>query len=115
MMFCDKPRNASLSEAIVVILELAQLQIKVSSIDHFEQDFPRIAELISEAEGCLSVDLHRSIEREAGYVLMICWRRVEDHTVTFRQSPAFAEMTQLLRPHLSHPPQMEHLSRVVGR
>jgi len=98
-----------------MILEMARLEIKEGSLEHFEQDFPRIAHRIREAAGCLSVDLYKSIEREAGYVLMVRWRRLEDHTVAFRQSPAFVEMVGILRPHLSGPPDMEHVSSVVVR
>jgi hypothetical protein len=42
--------------------------------------------------------------------LMIFWDTLEDHTVHFRQSPAFAEWRAIVGPFFASPPVVEHFN-----
>lgn len=65
------------------------------------------------AEGCMGLVLHRVIEAPQHYRLIVTWRRIEDHTVTFRQSPGFAEWRRLAAPFFAAPPVVTHSAAVA--
>src|SRR5204863_322875 len=44
------------------------------------------------------------------YLLMIHWDTVENHTVDFRQSPAFQEWRAFVSPYFAAPPVTEHFT-----
>jgi heme-degrading monooxygenase HmoA len=91
-----------------VILEVAQLSIRPATEAAFESIFPQAIRLLAASAGYLSHELHRSIESPNRYALMVRWRTLEDHTVGFRGSPAFAEWRAQLAPFLAAPPVVEH-------
>lgn len=64
------------------------------------------------AEGCLGLSLHRVVETPDIYRLLVTWRRVEDHMVTFRQSAGFQEWRRLASPHFARPPVVTHSAAV---
>jgi hypothetical protein len=41
---------------------------------------------------------------------MIWWETLENHTVDFRESPAFAEWRAIVGPFFAQPPQVEHFT-----
>jgi len=44
---------------------------------------------------------------------MIFWDTLENHTVDFRNSPAFGEWRAIVGPHFAVPPQIEHFTLVA--
>ena len=97
-----------------MILELADIQIDPDAAEEFEAAVAGAAPLFYATLGCAGLLLHRSIEHPGRYVLMVRWQRLEDHMVTFRESPAFAEWRALAGPYFTSPPQMHHVDLVVG-
>ncbi|TWC77294.1 quinol monooxygenase YgiN [Rhizobium sp. SJZ105] len=63
-------------------------------------------------EGCLGLALHRLVEKPNVYRLIVKWRTVEDHTVTFRQSEGFLRWRELASPFFSKPPVVTHSADV---
>jgi heme-degrading monooxygenase HmoA len=53
------------------------------------------------------------VENPERYVLMIYWETLEDHTVGFRESAAFAEWRAIVGPYFAAPPQVEHFELVA--
>ena len=72
------------------------------------------ATVISTAKGFQGYKVKRSIESPGRYLLMIYWDTLEDHTVGFRGSPAFAEWRAIVGPFFAQPPVVEHLE-LVGK
>ncbi|MCY1558623.1 hypothetical protein D9M68_955750 [compost metagenome] len=70
--------------------------------------------MIAQAKGFKGFKVNRSIESAGRYILMIYWDTLEDHTVGFRQSPAFAEWRSIVGPFFLQPPVVEHLE-LVGK
>lgn len=64
------------------------------------------------AEGCLGLALHRVIEAPDTYRLLVKWRTVEDHMVTFRASEGFQNWRAAVSRYFAAPPVVTH-SRVV--
>ncbi|MDB5664612.1 antibiotic biosynthesis monooxygenase [Cypionkella sp.] len=64
------------------------------------------------AEGCLGLKLHRVIETRDTYRLIVKWRRIEDHMVTFRQSEAFQLWRNAVSPYFASPPVVTHSQAV---
>jgi hypothetical protein len=44
---------------------------------------------------------------------MIFWETLENHTVDFRNSPAFGEWRAIIGPYLAGQPQVEHFTLVA--
>ena len=57
--------------------------------------------------------LQRGIEHPGRYRLVVGWDRVEDHMVTFRESPAFQQWRALVGPYFASPPSVEHIETVL--
>ena len=54
------------------------------------------------------------MESPQRYLLVIRWDSLENHTVDFRQSPAFAEWRSIVGQFFAAPPKVEHFELVVG-
>ncbi|MEO8249089.1 MAG: antibiotic biosynthesis monooxygenase family protein, partial [Burkholderiales bacterium] len=75
-----------------MILEVADIRIRAGQQAAFDEAIERGAStVIAEAKGFKSFNVRRGIESPERYLLQIVWNTLEDHTVGFRESPAFAE------------------------
>jgi heme-degrading monooxygenase HmoA len=96
-----------------MILEHADIRIDPARAAEFEEAILRGASsVIAQARGFKGFKVNRSIESPGRYILMIYWDTLEDHTVGFRQSPAFAEWRSIVGPFFLQPPVVEHLELV---
>ena len=57
------------------------------------------------AEGFRGFKVNKGVEHPDRYVLMIFWDTLEDHTVGFRGSPAFAQWRAIVGPFFAAPPE----------
>ncbi|MDO9030397.1 MAG: antibiotic biosynthesis monooxygenase family protein [Hydrogenophaga sp.] len=98
-----------------MILEHADIRIDPAKATEFEAAILRGAStVIAQAKGFKGFKVNRSIESAGRYILMIYWDTLEDHTVGFRQSSAFAEWRSIVGPFFLQPPVVEHLE-LVGK
>ena len=94
-----------------MILEHADIRIDPAKAADFEAAILRGASaVIAQAKGFQGFKVNRSIESPGRYILNIYWDTLEDHTVHFRQSPAFAEWRAIVGPFFASPPQVEHFT-----
>jgi quinol monooxygenase YgiN len=70
--------------------------------------------VLAQAKGCRGYKVHRSQESPERYVLQVVWDTLEDHTLGFRQSPAFARWRALIGPFFAAPPTVEHFEAVTA-
>lgn len=95
-----------------MILEAVMLNIKPSLEVDFEKTFKQASIIISSMEGYLSHELHKCIEVEGKYLLLVRWQNLEDHTIGFRSSPEYQQWKKLLH-HFYEPfPIVEHFEQV---
>jgi heme-degrading monooxygenase HmoA len=94
-----------------MILELADIRIHAGQQEAFDEAIQRgLKSVIQQARGFRGFKVNKGIESPERYVLMIFWDTLEDHTVHFRQSPAFAEWRAIVGPFFASPPLVEHFS-----
>jgi heme-degrading monooxygenase HmoA len=92
-----------------MILELADIRIHPGQSSAFDEAIQRgLNTVIKNAKGFRGFKINRGIEHPERYLLMIFWDTLEDHTVHFRQSPAFAEWRAIVGPFFAVPPIVEH-------
>ncbi|MBC3885823.1 antibiotic biosynthesis monooxygenase family protein [Undibacterium griseum] len=94
-----------------MILELADIRIHPGQQTEFDAAIQRgLAEVISQARGFCGFKVNKGIESPERYVLMIFWETLENHTIDFRESPAFAQWRAIVGPYFAAPPVVEHFS-----
>ena len=96
-----------------MILELADIRIHPGQNTAFEEAIERgLQTVIRNAKGFQGYKINRGIESKERYILQILWNNLEDHTVGFRQSPAFAEWRGIVGPFFAGAPVVEHFDLV---
>lgn len=94
-----------------MILELADIRIQSGQQAAFDEAIQRgVEQVISKAKGFQGYKVNKGIESPERYVLQIFWETLENHTIDFRQSPAFAEWRAIVGPFFAGPPTVEHFS-----
>ncbi len=91
-----------------MILEHALIDVRPGSQAEFEAAVTRARDVISAAPGFRTFALHRGVESPDRYLLLVGWETLEDHTVGFRGSPAFAEWRSLIGPFFDGQPEVDH-------
>ena len=91
-----------------MILEIALLDIKPGQTAAFEAAFAEAEQYIRAIEGYRGHELRRCLENDHRYALLVHWRHLEDHTITFRHSPAYQHWKALLHHFYSPFPVVEH-------
>ena len=94
-----------------MILELADIRIQPGQQAAFDEAIQRaISTVISKAKGFKGCQINKGIESPERYLLQISWDTLENHTVDFRESPAFAEWRAIVGPFFARPPTVEHFN-----
>lgn len=94
-----------------MILELADIRIQPGKQQEFDAAIQRgLNEVIAKSPGFCGYKINKGIESPERYVLMIFWETLENHTVDFRQSAAFAEWRAIVGPYFAAPPNVEHFT-----
>lgn len=94
-----------------MILELADIRIHPGQQAAFDVAIQRgVDEVISKALGFHGYTVNKGIESPERYVLMIFWETLENHTVDFRESPAFLQWRAIVGLFFAAPPVVEHFT-----
>jgi heme-degrading monooxygenase HmoA len=94
-----------------MILELADIRIQPGKQAEFDAAIQRgLDHVISKAKGFQGYKVNKGIESPERYVLMIFWETLENHTVDFRESPAFQEWRGIVGPYFASMPVVEHFT-----
>jgi heme-degrading monooxygenase HmoA len=94
-----------------MILELADIRIQPGKQAEFDAAIQRgVSQVISKAKGFRGYKINKGIESPERYALMIFWDTLENHTVDFRESPAFQEWRAIVGPYFAAPPAVEHFT-----
>lgn len=97
-----------------MILELADIRIQPGQNAAFEEAVERgLKTVIHSSKGFQGYKVNRGMESKERYILQIFWDTLEDHTVGFRQSPAFADWRAIVGPFFAGPPTVEHFELVT--
>lgn len=97
-----------------MILEVADIRIRPGEQAAFDAAIARgVDTVIRHAKGYRRHQVHKGIESPERYLLLIEWDTLENHTVDFRGSAAFAEWRAIVGPFFAQPPQVEHFARLA--
>ena len=97
-----------------MILELADIRIQPGQQAAFDEAIRRaISTVATKAKGFQGFKVNKGIENPERYILQIFWDTLENHTVDFRGSPAFAEWRAIVGPFFAAPPVVEHFDLVA--
>lgn len=92
-----------------MILELVDIRIHPGQQAAFDEAITRgVTTVIARAQGFRGYTLNQGVENPERYVLQIFWDTLENHTVDFRQSPAFTVWRGMVGPYFAAPPTVEH-------
>lgn len=95
-----------------MILEVVMLNIVPSREKEFEAAFEIASPIIASMNGYLWHQLQHCVEAQSRYLLLVQWRRLEDHTVGFRGSAEYQEWKKLLHHFYDPFPTVEHYELV---
>ena len=70
--------------------------------------------LFRAAKGCDGLRLQRGVERSSRYRLVVRWETLENHTIDFRASAAFARWREPAGPHFAATPEVRHVRTVLA-
>ena len=94
-----------------MILELVDIRIHAGQQTAFDEAIQRgVNEVISSARGFQGYNVNKGIENPERYILQIFWETLENHTVDFRQSPAFSEWRDIVGSFFAVAPIVEHFN-----
>jgi heme-degrading monooxygenase HmoA len=98
-----------------LILEQAILSVIPARAAAFEVAMREAHAIIRTMDGYEGHELYKCIDGDctSQYLLLIRWRRLEDHTVGFRNSPQHDEWKRLLSPFYSAPSAVKHFQEVT--
>ncbi len=97
-----------------MILELADIRIQPGQNSAFEEAIQRgLQTVIAHANGFQGFKVNKGIENPERYILQIFWNTLEDHTVGFRESEAFAQWRAIVGPFFAGLPVVEHFDLVA--
>jgi heme-degrading monooxygenase HmoA len=91
-----------------MVLEIAEFSIRSGAEDSFATAYGRVARLIRDSPGCLSMRMTRGIETPERFVLLVEWENLSDHTEGFRESTSFQVWRQELSSYFAEAPHVEH-------
>ena len=91
-----------------MILERALITVKPGQAEAFKAAFTKARPHIEGSKGCKKVEMRPGIEHPEDFLLLVWWETLEDHTIGFRESPAFQEWRAILGPLFAAPPAVVH-------
>jgi heme-degrading monooxygenase HmoA len=97
-----------------MILEHAPLTVRPGREAEFERAFDEAKSIIAGMPGFAGLTLSRCIERPNGYLLLVQWQRLEDHTEGFRRSGEYQRWRELLHHFYDPFPTVEHFEPVTS-
>ncbi len=91
-----------------MILERALITVKPGQAEAFKAAFVKARPHIERSKGCRKVEMRPGIENPDDFLLLVWWDTLEDHTIGFRESPAFTQWRAILGPLFAGPPAVVH-------
>jgi heme-degrading monooxygenase HmoA len=96
------------------VLEMAVLDVRSHDTRPFEAAFEKAQSLLTASPGYRRHELRRCAERPNRYLLLVWWDSLESHTEGFRESPAYAEWSELLHRYYDPFPTVMHFEPPIA-
>ncbi len=96
-----------------MITEHALLEVVPGREEEFLAAMESAKRIIAASPGFVSLRVERCLERPSCFLLLVEWRRLEDHTEGFRGSAAYADWRAALHHFYDPFPVVEHFEVVA--
>ena len=96
-----------------MVIERALFHTTPGREDEFATAFEQAKLVLARSPGFRGATLSRGVESPNDFLLIVEWATLEDHTVGFRESPAFGQWRGLLGHLFASPPDVEHFVHVA--
>jgi len=96
-----------------MLLEAAVLDVIPGKKDIFQAAFEQASPIIASMKGYISHQLHRCVEKEHRYFLLVNWETLEDYMVGFRGSEQYQEWKKLLHHFYDPFPNVKHFGLIL--
>jgi len=98
-----------------MVFEVADIRVRPGEQTAFDAAIARgVKTVIAHAKGFLGWRVLKGVESAERYLLVIEWETLENHTVDFRGSEAFAEWRAIVGPFFAGAPVVEHFDLLAG-
>lgn len=97
-----------------MVLEIAQFTAQPGKAGELRDGLLRGLGVIRRASGCRSATLRHCVEEPDRFIYEIEWETLNDHIVTFRGGPLFAEYRAHITGLFTEPVIVHHYERVEG-
>ena len=97
-----------------MVLEVAEFKIKQDCGEAFVAGVEKCLPLFKAASGFRDLKLVQSIEAPDTFRLLIHWDKLEDHMVSFRNSPDYEQWRANVGEFFAEPPRVDHNSECVS-
>lgn len=91
-----------------MIVEYIRYAIDEPRQASFQSAYEQAADALDGSEHCVDYELSRCVDDPGSFILRIGWDSVEGHMQGFRQSTAFREFFQAIRPYVHDISEMRH-------
>lgn len=97
-----------------MVMEIAQVTAQTGKIEELRAGLVAALPVIKGSQGCRSASFYQQIEDASVFILQVEWETLEDHAVTFRGGPRFAEYRSHINGLFVEPIVARHYQRVEG-
>jgi heme-degrading monooxygenase HmoA len=91
-----------------MILEATTITINENVSSDFENNFKKVEQVLSKAEGYISHELQKCMESKNQYLVLIKWQNLEAYTIKFQQSDLFIDLGSLIGKYFATQPVVQH-------
>lgn len=95
-----------------MVTEIAILNIRKEESIDFEKSFSSAKNIIASMDGYIQHEVLKCVEQENKYLLIVRWRKIEDHTEGFRKSEEYNVWKKLLHHYYDPFPVVEHYEQI---
>lgn len=98
-----------------MIVEIVKFEVKPDNVASFVAATAIGERIFNEAEGCISMELRQCVEQPSSFVMIVLWRKIEDHIEVFRNSKGVQEWRAAIGPFLKQPGEILNFDKPVVR
>ena len=91
-----------------MVVEYIRYRVPLDRHEEFERGWSEAQQVLREAAQCEGYEVSRGVEEPENYVVRIEWTSVEEHEQGFRNSAAFGQFFEAVKPFFEQIEEMRH-------
>ncbi len=91
-----------------MVVEYIRYRVPENRHQEFERAWSEAQQVLRDAPECRGYEVARGVEEPENYVVRIDWSSVEEHQHGFRESAAFGQFFQAVKPFFDQIEEMRH-------